>query len=883
MSRFCFFLLLAALLPGVIFGLDVSGDQSGTWIPANNPYSLVGDVTIPQGQSLILMPGVLVQAMGNFQITALGHIVAEGTVADSIRFINGQAPSYPLWKGIRLENTAVTSSFSYCYIEYGEYGINSISSPATIQNCHFNLNTKGIHAYGIGSANPGAVSISYCKVEYSGENGILISQNSNTTVSNCDVSNNGVLSTYRGAIQLANQSAGGSNNPHIMNNHIHHNRWQGITAWDIVGANAINPTIGFNIIEYNLTGIYLLNASGYVHDNTISYNFLPGDMNSGAGVMVSGATSEPYFERNTVTNNFTGFYITNNALPCLGDLGIYHSWAQGENIIQDNVDALGDPHGVVCASYPNSANVIKAENNFWDADTAAEIAFYITDNLDSAALPAVDFEPFLIQQTDSMIAGEWGYAGPYQLQNPRVELVEVTSGEVLATSYPVEDSFEITVPNPGSYYLVVRADIQESPEGMYGAHGGIQTPEVIIIPGEATLITLPQTLMFEATETELPRFSTMGIPALEGNQTVFPFKHNLWIYAPEKIDYIYREGDHIYQKRQDIRSESGYLTFNLPPGSVYLKVANLANGDFWLKREVSDSSGTISEYHVFVEMVYADSQWYDGGILIPLLRKYDAQNNLVSQILFDDILTGHIPELDMSTDIYMYEDNFVSAVLHQTYILVEEDGTLLPLVMGNRWLYNWVADYPDFPTYLKYQIVDQEPLGTMIRFFWQAPGAGLTPWEGYHLYHNGEVVCTLPINEMFYELPLTGNNNQYHVQAFLGEQSSGATNTVTVVLGGTEDELIELPRLKYGPNPFWAGGQPLSLELELGKKGSVELSIYNLRGQVVQKQAFTNVSKLCYEWNGKDVRGNKCSAGLYLVKIKREGQPPLQRKIVLLK
>jgi hypothetical protein len=66
-----------------------------------------------------------------------------------------------------------------------------------------------------------------------------------------------------------------------------------------------------NVIEYNYTGIYLLQASGYVADNQINHNFIPGDMNSGAGVMGSGATSEPYFERNHIEGNYTGFYITN--------------------------------------------------------------------------------------------------------------------------------------------------------------------------------------------------------------------------------------------------------------------------------------------------------------------------------------------------------------------------------------------------------------------------------------------------------------------------------------------------------------------------------------------------------------------------------------------
>ncbi|MDZ4122344.1 MAG: hypothetical protein U1C33_07965, partial [Candidatus Cloacimonadaceae bacterium] len=184
---YCILLVLCLASPG-LQAIDISGNVSGTWTPAE-VYDIIGDVTVPSGETLTVLPGVIVMARGNFRITVQGTIQANGTVADSIYFRNGQANPDALWKGIRLENPSLNSSFGFCYIENGEYGINSIASPVQISNSHFNRNTKGIHAYGIGHANPGAVEISYCKIEYSGENGILISQSSNTIVSYCDISN----------------------------------------------------------------------------------------------------------------------------------------------------------------------------------------------------------------------------------------------------------------------------------------------------------------------------------------------------------------------------------------------------------------------------------------------------------------------------------------------------------------------------------------------------------------------------------------------------------------------------------------------------------------------------------------------------------------------
>ncbi|MBW6514946.1 MAG: hypothetical protein K0B87_09380, partial [Candidatus Syntrophosphaera sp.] len=137
---FCFVLLSISILTGT----DVSGIQSGTWTLANSPYNVIGDVTIPAGSDLLIQPGVLVNVMGNYRITAQGTLTATGTEADSIRFESGQTDPNALWVGIRLENESQISNIQFCYIEKATYGINSINSPANISYNRFNLNEKGI-------------------------------------------------------------------------------------------------------------------------------------------------------------------------------------------------------------------------------------------------------------------------------------------------------------------------------------------------------------------------------------------------------------------------------------------------------------------------------------------------------------------------------------------------------------------------------------------------------------------------------------------------------------------------------------------------------------------------------------------------------------------
>ncbi|MDD3633513.1 MAG: right-handed parallel beta-helix repeat-containing protein, partial [Candidatus Cloacimonetes bacterium] len=280
-----FSLLISGLILMPLSATDVNGNQSGTWTLANSPYNMIGSVTVPVGTSLTIEPGVNIYAMGNYYLTVQGTLYAVGTEADTIRFKSGQTDPNALWKGIRLENESSPSSISYCYIEKAEYGVNSVNSPVQITHNRFSHNQKALQIFAIGAANPADVLISENLIEWSIHNGIMVVQNSDLVIENNEIRSNGTGTQYYAAIQLSNQSSDGSNSPLIQNNHIHHNFKQGITAWDLVGVNAIQPQILNNIIENNLTGIYLLNSSGYIADNIIRNNFIPGDANSGAGVM----------------------------------------------------------------------------------------------------------------------------------------------------------------------------------------------------------------------------------------------------------------------------------------------------------------------------------------------------------------------------------------------------------------------------------------------------------------------------------------------------------------------------------------------------------------------------------------------------------------------
>lgn len=858
-----FFIVLALAHLGAT---DVSGNQSGTWAQAGNPYNIIGDITVPAELSLTIEPGVEVYVMGNFRLAAAGPLFAVGTESDTIRFMSGQADPNARWKGIKLENTSQESHIAHCYIEKADYGINSLDSPADIHHNRFNLNQKGMQVFGIGSANPAVVHVHHNLVEYSIQNGILVAQNSNGLIEENEIRFNGTGSQYMAAIQLSNQSAGGSNSPVIQNNHIHHNFKQGVTGWDIVGANAIQPQIRNNLIEYNLTGIYLLHASGYVADNIIRYNFISGNANSGAGVMVSGATSEPYFERNEIYGNFTGFYLGENAQPCLGNLNIYHAYAQGGNQIYDNIDESNTLHSVFTYSYNTPGTVIYAENNYWGSNDPAQIAIGITDQIDNPALPLVDFDPFIMGQMPTSISGSVAYDGSFELNNHTIQFVGVDSGEILYES-PVDPSqpfsFSLMLDEP--FHAVLLADVVGIDRTLYGSPGGLILPESFT-PGDSAPIELGD---IEIQAVFPPRYQDVGAPEQIGAYNCYPVYNRFFVYHWDYINWLYEEGDFLYVKRHERYKDTGNLVFNLADGIVWDKIANLEHNDVWLRTEVMNDVGAQRVSMLRCKVVNDDAsakQTYQ------LITQTDTVNQ---QIVSARILQANNQRL------YHY---FGSYVKRAEYIV---SNIPTPYLQESTW-WKFMPFQPVFqPSFLCYDYVEhgiQSPWA--LTLYWQAPmNDAEHTWTHYRIYNHDTLYAELPFNLNFWHTN-TFQYTQAHlltVCAFDGQNESPRSNEVWVAQVSASDPVATPPVLSVGPNPvsFQAGGVDISIKSSAPLSG--QIGIYNLRGQLVRLVPVNSEGDFSLRWDLRDTRGSLCSAGIYLFKAELSGHPILQQRLVLIK
>lgn len=120
-SIFTLIILISALALNAQTSIS-AGEVSGTWIKANSPYQINGNINVHKDSTLKIGPGVRVEFQGKYKLVVNGHINCEGTASDKITFT--AANKADGWEGMEvLKNTSRTDSliFDYCVFEYAKY------------------------------------------------------------------------------------------------------------------------------------------------------------------------------------------------------------------------------------------------------------------------------------------------------------------------------------------------------------------------------------------------------------------------------------------------------------------------------------------------------------------------------------------------------------------------------------------------------------------------------------------------------------------------------------------------------------------------------------------------------------------------------------------
>ncbi len=299
------------------------GDVSGNWVSAGSPYYIEGEITVPNGETLTIEPGVNAIFLSHYKFNVQGRLIAIGTQQDSISFT---ADSIEIgWHGIRFNytpNTNDTSKLVYCSFRYGKANTGVSSS---WDRCG--------GAILIGAFDK--VYVSDCLFEYN--------------------MNNGDISAFTGGAAIFIKSA----SPTIMNNTFRNNT--GTTDCSILSLyTSVNNPDTDPIISNN----EFLNNSGphgpvtcCYNNAIIANNFISGNVTSRAGGGIFTMTTNAIITNNIIINNQSfGVEGEGGGIKCwMNDKAIFIN-----NTIAFNSSTLG---GGICCN--QNSDPIFINNVIW--------------------------------------------------------------------------------------------------------------------------------------------------------------------------------------------------------------------------------------------------------------------------------------------------------------------------------------------------------------------------------------------------------------------------------------------------------------------------------------------------------------------------------------
>ena len=245
-----------------------AGDVSGNWLINNAPYLIEGEITISDGETLTIDPGVVIEFQGHYKFNVQGKLIAIGNQQDLIKFTVSDTTGYynnshTGWHGLRFNNTPTTndsSKIEYCQFEFGK----------AIGNNQFD-NYGG--AFFLDGFNK--ISLTNCLFfnNYATERGGAIYSGSNLFSYNLVISENHA-ELWGGGIFIG--SSFSLSNSLITNNRANYGGGISCLCYDL---DLVNLTISNNIADENGGGMYL-NANYIDIINLICWNNYPGQITS---------------------------------------------------------------------------------------------------------------------------------------------------------------------------------------------------------------------------------------------------------------------------------------------------------------------------------------------------------------------------------------------------------------------------------------------------------------------------------------------------------------------------------------------------------------------------------------------------------------------------
>ncbi|MBU0519830.1 right-handed parallel beta-helix repeat-containing protein [bacterium] len=196
------------------------GNVSGTWTSTFSPYIVIGDITVPVGQTLSIEPGVEVRFDEATGLTVYGSLFADGTiqpgVGDTILFTSNLPDPQPGdWNQVKIAANG-TAAVTFCAFEYGTSFHSIYSVDLLLTDCRFSipitgepddatmlrcLTTVDQTFYGAG--------ISFIECVFSGFLYFDDGAGGNYTVTDCSIAENLSLLDYASTFTVSGTDVGG--------------------------------------------------------------------------------------------------------------------------------------------------------------------------------------------------------------------------------------------------------------------------------------------------------------------------------------------------------------------------------------------------------------------------------------------------------------------------------------------------------------------------------------------------------------------------------------------------------------------------------------------------------------------------------------------------
>jgi len=230
------------------------------WTLLDSPFVVCQDITVEEGVTLTIEPGVEVRFGGGpFTITVNGRLIAKGTEEKPIKFTsNKESPEAGDWAAIFFNGTGHPASIlEHCVLEYGINSIIVNGGTVTVKASIIQFNLEnGIEVL------EGSVAVEQCIIQNNNKGGIVIQGG------DAVIQNNNITSNVDGIILAGDLSTSYVN---ITCNDISLNKNSGISlTMDYSGAGV---SIRKNVISSNSYGVYVsTDASTFITRNYIYNN-----------------------------------------------------------------------------------------------------------------------------------------------------------------------------------------------------------------------------------------------------------------------------------------------------------------------------------------------------------------------------------------------------------------------------------------------------------------------------------------------------------------------------------------------------------------------------------------------------------------------------------